>query len=136
MTPALLALFLALSGATVDEMTLATAIQGERPDLVTGDPVLGEHVGQVVLNRLDAGWCDSIQQCVNGGFWGAKKVGFPDQWALDIARRVIERKEITNTFYAFGLHDCEALGLKLEDSLYYQRNGVFGIAFYGRDTEW
>lgn len=131
-----LLLFYLLSDYNADELELARAIAGEQPDLVSHDSALAEHVGQVVLNRLDAGWCPTIPLCVEAGFWGAVQIDIPPNWALEAARRLLERGEITNDFYVFSRADCHKLGLEFEHANYWQCSEHFCLAFYGPETVW
>lgn len=130
--------FMLLFGTVPDRniLVLATAIQGERPQLVC--PNLDEQecqdlamrVGQVAVNRLRAGWCDDMNECVNGGFWGAKHVvGVPEPWALVAAKRAL-RAPATEDLFVYSLQDCESLGLSLEDANHSARNGDWGLYFY------
>ena len=132
----ILLLFFALANADQDELYLARAIQGERPDLVSPSLDLASRVGQVVLNRLDAGWCSTIQSCVESGFWGAETILVPDQWALDLARDLLERREITKDFYVFSAGDCKMLGLDMNETTHAVENDEYGLYFFDRELEW
>ena len=125
---------------SLQEYYLARAIQGERPDLVCPklDECSGlpEKIGQVVLNRLDAGWCGSIQECVDSGFWGAREIALPDPWAVQAARNVLAADTTTDEFYVFSIHDVSKLELDLDDALYTAQGNGYALAFYGRDTDW
>lgn len=135
-------LFYVLVGVSVEEHHLARAIQGERPDLVCSSILdsrcqhLSDSIGQVVINRLEANWCDSIQECVDSGFWGAQNVNLPDSWAIESARRVLQKNEVTSSFYVFSIPDTEKLGLSLSDSLFYVLGNGSGLVFYDRKTTW
>lgn len=146
MAKTILALYyvLFLTGSRKDDTYhLARAIDGERPSLVclygAHDPVcqqLADDIGRVVLNRLDAKWCGSVQECVNTGFWGAADVEFPEPWAVESAMRVLESSRRSNHFYVFLIDDCDKLELEKEDATYTFSNGTFGFYFYDRHTRW
>ena len=146
MAKTILALYcvLFLTGSRKDDTYhLARAIDGERPNLVCPygayDPVcrqLADDIGRVVLNRLDAKWCDSVESCVDNGFWGAADVEFPEPWAVESARRVLDSPKRSSHFYLFSIDDCNKLKLRKEDADYVFSNGVFGFYFYDRHTQW
>ena len=131
-TLALVLLFV-LSGISEDVYHMARAIHGEGPKLVCPnlDCDLPERIGQVIFNRYKAGWCDTIENCVDEGFWGAERVIIPDSWAIHAAERILERKETTDTFFVLSIQDCEALGLDTDEALHFVQNGIWGLAFYG-----
>ena len=125
-----------------DVYHLARAIEGERPDLVcpgiydTQCQELADRVGQAVLNRLNAGWCESVQACVDGGFWGAEVVMVPQRWAVESALRVLLSPVETDDFYVFSVHDREKLGLQKGDANFVLESGEWGLYFYGPNTTW
>ncbi len=125
-----------------DVYHLARVIEGEGPRLVCPNMdswscmALADRVGQVVMNRLRDGWCQTMQQCATSGFWGAAEIAFPKQWALDAAKRVLRQGQTTKDFYVFSAHDLPGLGLERSDATYGQQRGIWGLYFYGPETQW
>jgi hypothetical protein len=112
--PIVITLFLILSGASYDEYILARAIEGEAAPFVKLNPEIADRVGVVALNRLNAGWCSNIENCVLDGFWGIRNVRIPNQAALESAQRVLKGEaNQTNDLFVFSLQDCEALNLDM-----------------------
>lgn len=131
MSQALL-LYLALTGATLDEYHLARAIQGEGVALACPTLDCQQRVGAVLVGtvyaRLDAGWCQSVRECVDGAYWGAATVRYPDWWALDAARYA---SKIGGTAkFVFSKDDLEKLGLDKSAALFFVENEEWGMYFY------
>lgn len=131
-TTIMVALLFAIGNFSPDVYHMARAIQGEGAKLVCPnlDCDLPERIGQVVYNRYKSGWCDTIESCVDGGFWGAKTVLIPASWAILAAEKVLEERALTDAFYVFSIQDCESLDLDTDDALYFMQNGIWGLAFY------
>jgi hypothetical protein len=130
-------IFLLIHSISIDEYHLARAIQGERPDLVSSLPDLADRIGYVAINRLEAGWCSSMEQCVREGFWGAESVKWPDEWAVESAKRVWNGgAKHTDLFYVMSLEDTN--NLKITEKPLYREVGPhgLGLVFYGRTLKW
>lgn len=125
---------------TPDEYHLARAIDGERPNLVCPNldkpecKSLADRVGQVALNRKKAGWCSSIETCVNKGFWGAKDISVPRQWAVESAKRVLDRDTLTDDFFVFSRADRDKLGLSTEEANFSAWREGWGLYFYSNNA--
>lgn len=129
-----IALFLILSGASLDEYTLATAIEGEAAMFLSNQSSVADRVGQVVVNRLEAGWCKTIRECVDGGFWGAQYVRIPTQAALESAQRVLKGEtNQTNDMFVFSASDVEALNLGMDLATHIARKGDWVLAFFNNN---
>jgi len=105
---------------TLPQYAVAHAIAGERPDLACStlecERIASELIGDVILNRLEAGWCADIVECATVGFHGTYVVDYPDWDNVQAAKDILAEGGATNSiFYVFSRGDIEKLGIAERD---------------------
>jgi len=96
--------FLMLMRATPDEYWLARAIEGEA-GITTQEVAFA--IEDTIFNRQQLGWCDSIKDCVTSGYWGYRRVQWPSEHSIALARSALGRKyrDRNPIFFAFSRGD-------------------------------
>lgn len=104
-------LLLLLAGINRDQYELARMLDGEAHGCVDDfchDAAVS--LLDTVYNRLDAGWCGSVKECLNDGYWGYLDVPLiPTSWAIESVRRY--RRQNRDIVFAFSGKDCSQLNI-------------------------
>jgi hypothetical protein len=110
-------LLLLLAGLTPDQYEIARMLDGEAVACV-GDFChdAATFLIDTVYNRLDAGWCESIETCLNEGYWGYHDAPLiPGNWAIEAARDY--QRQNHDILFAFSDKDRIGLGLDRNTAL-------------------
>lgn len=120
---------------TMDEYWAAKAIEGEGINLCADPELAARYILDTVANRLDAGWCSSIQDCVMKGYWGHTRVIYPQEKNILLARRILGRpyRPRIDAVYAFSRGDIHSLNLNAQDASAFV-GGVDPFFFYPKET--
>lgn len=129
-----LALYLIMVAATLNQYWIARAIQGEGADLMDDPVAAGRAIAHTILERRNAGWCDTIEQCVREGYWGISNVEFPDEWAIAIAKEIGPKK--TNAVYVMSFEDCKKLKIDKGQAVLVMTGSHHALYFFERDLKW
>lgn len=119
---------------TGEEYWIARMIEGEGYNLVSGTDAAW-YLADTVYNRIDAGWCSGVSECILGGYWGHTRAPVPHYKSILLAKEIVANKgERTrpDIFFAFSHGDVEYLGLKASDAVVSVTVQDYGFYFYGR----
>lgn len=102
-----------------DEYWLARTIYGEA--YFKGGDAAAYLIADTIFNRIDYGWCDSIEGCALRWYYGVRSPwsAFPSQDAFRFAREALRTRETKRRYpivYALSSEDVENLALSLEDA--------------------
>ncbi len=122
-----------------DAYWLGVAIQGEGYHLVNEQSAW--YLADTIFNRIDIGWCDTIEQCVKQAYWGWEN---GERWltedtlwlALDILGNR-HRRDRLQIIYAFSLYDVAGHNIPAKNAVAIEcsDDGVWCLHFYG-DEVW
>lgn len=132
-----IALFLAVFSVSPDEYWLARTIEGEGAFL-TGDPYKASVLLlRTIENRRESKWCNSMEDCAVGAYWGIWRLDVPRRESVEMARRAMDSKSYLDFkgVYAFSLEDCRNLGLDPTDAIDSVIGNGVGLVFFPRETE-
>jgi len=104
-------LLLLLAAITPEQYALAQMLDGEAYGC-EGDYCheAATFLVDTVYNRLDRGWCSSIQDCLERGYWGYVEASeIPSVWAVEAV--TVYRRGNRDIVFAFSGRDCDRLNL-------------------------
>lgn len=116
-----------------DAYWMAVAIQGEGCHLVNEESAW--LMGDTILNRLDAGLCSTIEQCVKDAYWGwpnGEKWLTEDTYhlAIDILSQR-HRRNRQQIYFAFSQEDVARKDIPIKNAIS-QCSPSWCLHFYGR----
>ena len=115
---------------------LARAIEGEGAGLFENREQVGTWIAHTVLNRVDSSWWpDTVEAVVVAGFYGHVRVSEPVDWAMDLARQALVRKEdqAQGAMFMLSGDDLETRGWSAEGAIRCFEQGEYALCFF---CEW
>jgi len=115
---------------------LARAIEGEGAGLFENREQVGTWIAHTVLNRVDSSWWpDTVEAVVVAGFYGHVRVSEPADWATDLARKAMGRKDdqAHGAIFMLSGDDLEARGWSMEGAIRCFEQGEYALCFF---CEW
>jgi len=124
-------LLLLLAGISFDQYSLAQMLDGEAYDCT--DSFCHEAATSLidtVYNRLYRGWCYTVQECLEAGYWGYLEAPeIPSAWAVEAVMDY--QRQNRDIVFAFSGRDCDRL--QLDRDLALVEAGPF--FFYGNEID-
>lgn len=115
---------------------LARAIEGEGAGLFENREQVGTWIAHTVLNRVESSWWpDTVEAVVVAGFYGHVRVSDPADWAIDLAREALARKEdqAQGAMFMLSGDDLETRGWSAESAIRCFEQGEYALCFF---CEW
>lgn len=128
---ALLYLLLLGISTTPDEIWMARVIQGECTDCTEHLREAAYWLTDTLLNRMEHGWCDSVEDCAVNGFWGSSRFPYPSEDYVLLAQDAMDRDGRAAAFYALSYNDCVTHDIDTSEAIH----AVGPLYFFAEDLD-
>jgi hypothetical protein len=117
-------------------LTLARAVEGEGAGLFADRQEVGIWVAHTAMNRVESDWwADSVGAVVLDGFHGQSRVLQPSDWAIDLARKAMDREQdiAQGALFVLSGEDLSNHGWSTESTIHSFEQDGWSLHFF---REW